>query len=92
MKMKHNTKKIHIGRSVAIFQLNIEGSSQKKSEFLSKLAIENDAHVIAVQETQIGDGVEYHTHGLVPGFTAAAYVNSRIYGIVTYIREDLQNY
>ncbi|KAJ6647595.1 hypothetical protein Bhyg_02818 [Pseudolycoriella hygida] len=88
----NNKNRISIGRTVTICQLNIEGSSQEKSEFLSKLADENEVHVIAIQETHIGDGTEYHTRGLVPGFTVAAYINSRVYGVATYIREDFTDY
>lgn len=51
---------ISLGEGLNIYQINIEGASASKSEYLSRKAYDHKADVIAVQETHINRGEEYH--------------------------------
>lgn len=90
--MRQNQQSINIGRFFKLCHLNIEGASYEKCEFLSHLALDNQVCIIAVQETHINDGANFHTRGNIPGFTTAAYVTSRVHGIATYVREDITEF
>lgn len=80
---------IILGESLRICQINIEGASAEKSEYLSKLAYDERTEVLTVQETHIGDEREFNTRGLINGFRVAAYVLSLVYGAATYVRSDI---
>ncbi|KAJ6639443.1 DNA transposase THAP9 [Pseudolycoriella hygida] len=90
--MSIHQMKMSIGRTLSVLQLNIEGSSSEKSEFLSRMANENRVDVIAVQETHILNPADYDSRGHVNGFTVAAYLAHASYGLATYVRDDHTNY
>lgn len=78
---------VSVGRSLNIYQVNIEGASS--ATYLSRKAYDHKADVIAVQETHINKGEEYHTRGLVNGYRVVAYLLSPVYGSATYVRSDI---
>lgn len=82
---------ISVGKGFNIYQLNIEGASASKSEYLSRKAYDHKVDVIVVQETHINRGEEYHTRGLVKGYYVVAYLLSPVYGIATYLRNDIKD-
>lgn len=76
---------ISVIEGLNIYQFNIEGTSASKSEYLSRKAHDHKVDVIVIQETHINRGEEYHTRGLVNGYSVVAYLFSPIYGIATYV-------
>lgn len=82
---------INIGESLKVYQINVEGASASKSEYMSRDAFEQKADVIVAQETHISNGNEYHSRGLVNGYRVVAYLLSPVYGSATYVRSDISN-
>lgn len=80
-----------IGPSVRICQLNIEGISRAKSEYLSKLLREHSIDVAVIQETHLADEHQLKARGEILGYSAAGYTLHPTYGIATYIRNGVKN-
>uniref|UniRef100_A0A336MJJ3 CSON000885 protein n=1 Tax=Culicoides sonorensis TaxID=179676 RepID=A0A336MJJ3_CULSO len=81
----------HIGPAIRIVQLNIEGISRAKSDYLSKLLIELEAEVAVIQETHVESLNDLYSRGKVAGYEIIAAENSRVHGIVTYVKNGIQN-
>lgn len=81
------------GSSLRIWQLNVEGISQSKSELLSSVLHEYGIQVALIQETHTADAddTQLSTRGQIKGFDIVAYVNHRSYGIATYVRHGILN-
>lgn len=92
MTTNHHTKTRNIGPCINILQLNIEGISKSKSEYTSRLAIENDVDVILVQEIHTDSSLQINERGHISGFHLTAHTLSRTYGVATYIRNRIENY
>ena len=80
-----------IGQSFRVLDINIEGISKSKSEFLSKLCIENAVDVILVQETHTVNAEELNKRGKVAGYQVVAAEFHSKYGIATYVRQGIKN-
>ena len=80
---------LNLGTNIRICQLNIEGISQAKCCYLSKLACDNNFDVIVLQETHVKDDYNMSIRGMIPGFDLIASVHSPIHGLATYIKHDI---
>lgn len=83
---------ITVGNSLKILQLNIEGISKSKSEVLSRIANENEVHVILLQETHTRSDEDLNNRGSLHGYKLVAALHSPVHGIATYVAEDLFDY
>lgn len=77
----------NFGPNIHILQINVEGLSKDKCDYLSKLAIENSIDVIALQESHLNE--DNITKGKVAGFKMIGYLPSSIHGSVMYVRNSL---
>jgi hypothetical protein len=82
----------NIGPIIKICQLNIEGISKDKCDYLAKLAKKMEIDVIVLQETHTGTEEQLHSRGLISGYILVDHLCSSIYGLATYVRENLSNY
>lgn len=80
-----------IGPSVRICQINIEGISRAKSQYLSKLLQDNDIDLVTVQETHVKDEADLASRGKVPGYEILGATYDLAYGTATYIRNTIEN-
>lgn len=80
-----------IGPCARVLQLNIEGISKDKCEYLSKLSKEYKIDLIALQETHlIYDQID--SRARIPGYKMIGMLGSEIYGSIMYIRQDISDY
>lgn len=80
-----------VGNILQICQLNIEGISREKSEYLTHVLDEQKIDVLALQETHTVDDEDLLKRGRIPGFSIIAALHHRSYGIATYVRSGIQN-
>ena len=64
-----------------LLQLNVEGISKAKIDVINQIAKEANPTAILLQETHSTD----HDSLSIPGYTLAAHINSRVYGIATFV-------
>lgn len=83
---------LKIVEGIRILQLNVEGISKDKSEVLARLAYDNKADVILLQEVHVKSEQDLINRGTIPGYTLAASIPSQVYGIATYVSEELLEY
>lgn len=88
----HHKKTRNIGPSINILQHDIEGISKSKSEYTSRVAIENNVDIIILQETHADSCQQINERGHISGYRLAAQTLSRTYGIATYIRNRINDY
>lgn len=81
-----------IGPSIRICHLNIEGISRAKCECLAKILKDQQIDVIALQETHTANEMQLRTRGKIPGFKLVAHNNHEMYGLATYVRNNITNY
>lgn len=81
-----------IGNNVRILQLNIEGISKAKTEYLQRLTTENNTDIILLQEMHTANEEQLLSRGRLQGYTLAAALHHRQYGCATYIRENIRNW
>lgn len=74
-----------------VCQLNIEGISRSKSEYLSKILRDERIEITIIQETHAADDKLIITRGRIPRFRILAAINHKAHGIVTYARTGIQN-
>ena len=67
-----------LGLRFTAFQINIEGISKDKSEFLSKLFHENSVDILLLQETHAAFDEQLLARGVIPGYTLVDSLNSAI--------------
>ena len=76
----------NIDGNLRIYQLNIEGISERKCEYLAKELLELNIDVAAIQETHLeGEG----KRSTVKGFTMVSSVHHKKFGLATYVKDDL---
>lgn len=75
-----------IGGMIRIYQLNIEGISQRKCEFLTKQISDENIDIIALQETHLHEDSK---RAYIGGFTLVAAKFHKQLGLATYVRNDL---
>lgn len=80
-----------IGPTIRVCQINIEGISRSKSEYIGKLLVDQNVDVITVQETHTADDYQIHSRGRIPGYNLVGAINHPQYGIATYARSHIRN-
>lgn len=83
------TKKI--GPSVRLCQINVEGISYSKSQYLSKLLRNDDIDLVAIQETHCESEQELQKRGKIPGYELLGATYHRTYGTATYVKSNIEN-
>lgn len=78
--IRHRFKSI--GSSILVCQLNIEGISRAKSDYLSRLLTE---------ETHTPTNEALSTRGYIHGFQILEAINHTKHGIATYIKSEIQD-
>lgn len=81
-----------IGPQLTICQLNIEGISRAKSDYLAKILEEHEVDVVVLQETHTGSDEQLLIRGRIPGYKILATQHHDQYGIATYIKSDICQY
>jgi Reverse transcriptase (RNA-dependent DNA polymerase)/Endonuclease/Exonuclease/phosphatase family len=81
----------HIGPSVRICQLNIEGISRAKCDHLQRVLIDNNVDVVLLQETHCQDDASISARGKIAGYTLIGAVHHHAYGIATYVKSTIDN-
>src|SRR3978361_2313363 len=82
----------NIGNSLIVLQLNVEGISKDKSDYLAKLCFEKKVDVVILQETHTSDDGKLLSRGNINGYILAKSLNSAVYGCATYIREGITDF
>lgn len=85
----HMTK--NIGQSVRICQLNIEGISRSKCQYLSKILKENDVDILLIQEAHLENDEQARARANIPGYNIIGITFHAHYGNITYARNDIEN-
>lgn len=80
-----------LGSILRVCQINVEGISKSKSQFLEKLLDDHKIDVLVVQETHAECEDDLHARGSVSGYTVIGATYSKAYGIATYVRNQLSN-
>lgn len=78
------------GPSLRICQINVEGMSRAKAEYISKLSADEDLNVVLVQETHTSSREDLELRGVIPGFDMVVAEHSRSHGIATYVRDGTE--
>lgn len=77
-----------IGSFLNIVHFNAEGLSKPKCECLSKVLLQNNVDILALQETHIEDPTN-SARGNIPGYRLVDAIGHRVYGVSTYVRQDI---
>lgn len=80
-----------LGSTTRICQLNVEGLSSSKSQFLSKFLVENNVDVAVLQETHIENLEQQRSRGKIHGYDLLGAIYHRHYGLATYVRSSIEN-
>lgn len=80
-----------IGPSLRICQINVEGMSRSKGEYLSKLSADENVDVVMIQETHTETLTQMENRGEIAGFNLVAVELSRVHGIATYVKNSMSN-
>lgn len=75
-----------------IYSHNIEGISKPKCQVLAKIAFENEANVILLQETHTKSDSDILSRGIIEGYSLVAALHSPVHGIATYIQNNIDEY
>lgn len=81
----------NVGPSLRICQINVEGMSLAKGEYLSKLSAEENVDVIVIQETHTETTDQMYARGKIAGFELTAAELSRVHGIATYVKQNISD-
>jgi len=81
-----NEEEISLGNSIKILNLNIEGLSMAKCEYLEKLLMNHDIDVLLLQETHVGADAPPSRY-TVQGYHLIARVNHNQYGTMIMARK-----
>lgn len=92
--LSQDPKILKMGTSLKICDLNIEGISKSKCEYLSRLCCENNVDIITLQEIHTKDDSDLQGRGKIPGYRLvdALHDEHHVYGIATYVRMDIADY
>lgn len=80
-----------IGDTLKICQVNVEGLSRDKTEFLSKLLAEEAADVLMIQETKKSEECRLIETGNIKNFTLIESIGHAQYGIATYAKSNIKD-
>lgn len=81
----------NIGSRLKILQLNVEGISRAKSDYLSHLLAELQIDVLMLQETHTETPEDLQARGRILGYVLIAAEYSRTHGIATYVTDSTAN-
>ena len=81
-----------IGAVTKVCQLNIEGISKDKCDYLSKICLDNHIDIIVLQETHVETEEKMFARGNVRGYILVDFIPSKVHGIATYVRENIDSY
>lgn len=79
----------NIGPSLRICQVNVEGMSRAKGEYLSKLSVDENVDVLVIQETHTETLAQMESRGKIEGFNLIGVEFSRVHGIATYAKQNI---
>lgn len=79
-----------IGDVLKILQLNIEGVSRSKADYLLKILNDHSVDVVLLQETHCADETQLRNRCKLPGFALAAATYHTTYGTATYVRNNIE--
>ncbi|KAL1448470.1 hypothetical protein WDU94_013986, partial [Cyamophila willieti] len=71
--------------------LNIEGISQAKCEFLSRIITEHEIDIVLLQETHTENEEQLNSRGRITNFDLIGATYHKHYGVATYVRSDIQD-
>src|SRR5699024_6593358 len=74
-------KVLTVCENLTVCQLNIEGISEDKCDFLSKMALRERVDVIVLQETHTSSEIDLFSRGQITGYTLVDFINSPFYGL-----------
>lgn len=80
-----------IGDILRICQVNVEGLSPDKVEFLSKLSSQKQTDVLIIQETHKSDDDSLMRTGMIRNFKLVDSINHKKYGIATYAKTSIRD-
>lgn len=89
--MVTNQRERCLGPSIRMCDINIEGVSRAKGEFLSRMCLEHGIDVILVQETHASDASNLHSRCKVAGYRLVMAEYHEKYGTATYVRHGLDD-
>lgn len=89
-KNQQNKEKV-LGPQIRICDINVEGISRSKAEYLSELCIEKEVDVILIQETHSATVADLKRRGKIAGYRLIAAESHPKYGIATYVRRTITN-
>ena len=75
-------------KTLRIIQINVEGLSHEKCQYLARLLRENDIDVAVLQETHVKEASSPHRY-TIHGYDMTDAMYHPKYGTATYVREDL---
>ena len=79
-----------LGPLFKVCQLNIEGISRSKSNYLSKFLLDHNIDVVLLQETHTSDESQLRKRGKIHGYRLIGATYHPHYGIATYARATLE--
>lgn len=82
---------LEIHQNLTVCQLNMEGISKNKCNFLSKMALREHVDVIVLQETHSSD-LNLFSYGQISGYILVDFINNASYGCATYVKSNLKDY
>lgn len=81
----------NVGATSRICQINVEGMSRSKSEFLSKFLAEMNLDVLLIQETHASSMENLNARGKIVGYDVIAAEHSSAHGIAIYVKQGISN-
>lgn len=78
-----------VGPTLRICQINVEGISCAKSDYLSRLCADENIDVALIQETHTATMEDLNKRGKVEGFEMIVAENSNVHGIATYVKRNV---
>lgn len=81
----------NLGEMIRICQINAEGLIRAKSEYISKLLLDQNIDMAIIQETHIENADQQRQRGKILGFDLLGATYHRSYGNATYVRKDIEN-
>uniref|UniRef100_H3AF50 Endonuclease/exonuclease/phosphatase domain-containing protein n=1 Tax=Latimeria chalumnae TaxID=7897 RepID=H3AF50_LATCH len=84
-------RKLHVGPTIRICQLNIEGISRSKCEYLERLLKKHSVDVLVLEETHIKHTHLFNTRGRITGFDLIACNNHLKYGLACYVKQGIED-
>lgn len=80
-----------IGEILRICQLNVEGISWSKCQYLSKLLSKNKIDIALLQEMHLENEEQARKRAQIPGYDIIGITYHNTYAIATYARNDIDN-